>query len=154
MSQSHKNHFWQNGCFVTDDLRSEYRSEDAMVRGLMREFSEQLTGNQMTLLEKVLRRAYWAGRRDEDVQQVPAVRDITERMLEAHKDARALAKLTQSARVVIQECETVAYKRGDEYGLCDAIDNADHPYPSQWKEDIRKELEAVRGIEKKYLEAK
>lgn len=32
---------------------------------------------------------------------------------------------------LLRECDAVARKRGDKYGLCDAIDNTGQPYQSQ-----------------------
>ena len=35
-----------------------------------------------------------------------------------------------AAKALLQECDEVARKRGDKYGLCDAIDNDGEPYQS------------------------
>jgi hypothetical protein len=55
-------------------------------------------------------------------------------------DARAMAHIIVAADVVARE-------RGDEYGLCDCIDNAGRPYPSQWGSDLIKAAYASLGLD-------
>lgn len=50
---------------------------------------------------------------------------------------RALAE--QEARQFAQallNADAVARARGDRFGLCDCVDNAGNPYPSQWLTDL------------------
>lgn len=48
-----------------------------------------------------------------------------------HRDGRirALERLA-TANALLRECDEMARRRGDKYGLCDAIDNDWHPYQS------------------------
>lgn len=51
-------------------------------------------------------------------------------------------ELLQAYRLILDAHE-VALKRGDRWGLCDAIDNKGHPYPSQWGGDILRRARAA-----------
>jgi hypothetical protein len=44
-------------------------------------------------------------------------------------------ELLQAYRLIVDAHET-ALKSGHKWGLCDEIDNAGNPYPSQWGRDI------------------
>ena len=46
------------------------------------------------------------------------------------KDWDDMRQRAEKAEALLRECDAVARKRGDKYGLCDAIDNDGQPYQS------------------------
>lgn len=46
----------------------------------------------------------------------------------------------------IVDLDAVARERGDRFGVCDCVDNAGNPYPSQWLADLLKEAREFPGV--------
>jgi hypothetical protein len=53
---------------------------------------------------------------------------------EGRKDNMSETVITKEQQLAqaLLNADTVARMRGDQFGLCDCIDNAGNPYPSQW----------------------
>ena len=60
-----------------------------------------------------------------------ALRDLEAEnaILERHRCHEHI--VAENTLALLRECDAVARKRGDKYGLCDAIDNDGQPYQSQ-----------------------
>jgi hypothetical protein len=59
-------------------------------------------------------------------------------------EARQFAQALLNANVV-------ARQRGDRFGLCDCVDNAGNPYPSQWLADLLAFAREQYGLEAENL---
>jgi hypothetical protein len=76
--------------------------------------------------------------------------DDYKRMFEAMLKVEATLRGELAAAYrLIADANSLAFERGDKYGLCDDIDNSGNPYPSAWcKELTLRAVENTRIVDK------
>jgi len=55
-----------------------------------------------------------------------------------HRELAELRAEVEQLRQLVTNADAVCRARFEYYGLCDSIDNAGTPYPSQWSADLIK----------------